>query len=416
MMRFAQDKLTSLTDRVALTDRVLGAFNKINKKQAVTALMAAGGASAALMGAAQADYAVDGGISLLEAKTAVAEEVHIFHNWVLMPIMTGISLFVLALLIWVVLRYNSKANPVPRKFSHNTLVEVLWTGIPILILLFISLFSFDLLYKEDVTPDGKQMIAKGGATDYVFANDFSERRMLKRPDHIEVFLSGAEGERKLAYRSDYKLDGLGDAEITVKLATPAPAGEEVIIRGGRSRVGPQKLFGLFGEDRSKIAMAPTLTLKVVGFQWGWTYSYPDYDDFEVNALMLPEDQTTPEKYRLAVDNPIVLPVGETIRVITTARDVIHSWAMPNFAVKIDAVPGRLNETWFNVEEEGVYYGQCSEICGIKHSFMPIELHIVSRPEFIKWVNEQRELNGLEPVEAPLAGSAPKVRAAALETK
>ena len=101
-----------------------------------------------------------------------------------------------------------------------------------------------------------------------------------------------------------------------------------------------KVLGLFGEDRSEIALAPTITLKVNGFQWGWTYSYPDFGDFEVSSLMLAEDQTTPELYRYAVDNPIYVPVGETIRVVTTASDVIHSWALPNFAIKIDAVPGR----------------------------------------------------------------------------
>ncbi len=408
MTRLAQDKMTSLKDAVS------GALS--NKKRALTAAAALGGAAAIFGAANAADYAVDGGISMVAAKSAVAEEVHIFHNWVLMPIMTGISLFVLALLLWVIVRYNSKANPVARKFSHNTLVEVLWTGIPIIILLFIALFSFDLLYKEDVTPDGKQVVAQGGASEYAFANDFTERRVVKRPDHIEVFLSGASGVRKLENRKDYKLDGLGDPEVLVTLTSPAPAGDEVIIRGGRSRVGPTKIFGLFGEDKSKIAMAPTLTLKVIGFQWGWTYAYPDFGDFEFNALMLEEDQTTPEKYRLAVDNPVVVPVGETIRVITAARDVIHSWALPNFAIKIDAVPGRLNETWFSAEEEGVYYGQCSEICGIKHSFMPIEVHAVSRPEFMKWVNEQRELNGMEPIAAGPAGGEAKTRTAALENK
>ena len=130
-------------------------------------LLAAATAATALAAPALANNPVDGGIAMLPAKSAVAQEVHVFHNWILMPIMTGISLFVLALLLWVIMRYNSKANPNPRKFSHNTLVEVLWTGIPILILLFIALFSFDLLYKEDVIPDGKQVVAEADGSQNV---------------------------------------------------------------------------------------------------------------------------------------------------------------------------------------------------------------------------------------------------------
>jgi cytochrome c oxidase subunit 2 len=140
-----------------------------------------------------------------------------------------------------------------------------------------------------------------------------------------------------------------------------------------------------------------MTLKVNGYQWGWTYSYPDYGDFEFSSNMAAEDQTTPDRYRFEVDNRVVVPVGETIRVTTTARDVIHSWALPNFAIKIDAVPGRINETWFRAEREGVYYGQCSEICGVRHSFMPIAVEVVSRPAFEAWVDGQRALAGLDPM-------------------
>src|SRR5690606_37062361 len=110
-----------------------------------------------------------------------------------------------------------------------------------------------------------------------------------------------------------------------------------------------------------------------------------------------EDQTTPDKYRFEVDNRVILPVGETIRVTTTAKDVIHSWALPNFAVKIDAVPGRINETWIRAEREGVYYGQCSEICGVRHSYMPIAVEFVSRPAFEAWIDGQRAVAGLDPM-------------------
>jgi cytochrome c oxidase subunit 2 len=148
-----------------------------------------------------------------------------------------------------------------------------------------------------------------------------------------------------------------------------------------------------------------MTLKVTGRQWGWTYSYPDFGDFDFLSDMLPKEQTTPELYLLAVDNPVYIPVGETIRITTTASDVIHSFALPNFAVKIDAIPGRFNETWIKADKPGVYYGQCSEICGIRHAYMPIEVRAVSRPEFEAWVDAQRELNGMEPMFAPIAATA-----------
>jgi cytochrome c oxidase subunit 2 len=348
---------------------------------------------------APANGPVDGGIAMIRANSALAEEVHWFHNLVLMPIITSISLFVLALLLWVIVRYNAKANPTPQKFSHNTMVEVLWTGIPILILLAIALPSFELLYKEDIQPDGKQVVAEGdgSATTFTFANDFPERRMLKHHDHLRVTLASGAGERLLKPRADYSVDGFGEPEIKVTLKTPPARGERVVIQGGRSLVGPSKLLGLIGESRKEIAMAPSVTLKVTGFQWGWTYSYPDFGDFEFSAIPLTEEQTTPELYLFAVDNHVVVPVGETVRVVTNARDVIHSWAMPAFAIKIDAVPGRNNETWFKADREGVFYGQCSEICGVKHSMMPIAVEVVSRPEFEAWVNSQRVAAGMAPM-------------------
>lgn len=355
-------------------------------KHLISGLLASGTlASASALAQAEQTPA---GIAMLPANSAVAEEVHFFHNIVLMPIITGISLFVLALLIWVIVRYNAKANPVPRKFSHNTLVEILWTGIPILILLVISLFSFDLLYKEDVTPDGKQVIARGdGQTvDFVFPNEFADGRTVARPQHLQVFVDTGSGSTKLKYRDDYNLRGLGEAKVVVAFDNPPARGTSVTIRGGRSLVG-------VGEK--EIAMAPSMTIKAVGRQWGWNYSYPDFGDFEFLSDMATRENATPETYLLEVTNRIVVPVGETIRITTTATDVIHSWAMPAFAVKIDAVPGRINETWFNADREGVFYGQCSEICGIRHSFMPIAVEVVSRPEFEAWVDSQRALAGMD---------------------
>ena len=353
--------------------------------------------------AASAAYALPepGGIDMQPAASALAEEVHFFHNGILMPIMTGISLLVLALLIWVMVRYNSKSNPVAKKFSHNTLVEVIWTGIPILILLIIALPSFELLFKEGVTPDGKQVVARGdGQTlDFVFPNDFPESRMVKRADHLQVIVDTGAERRTLKHRKDFSVDGWGESDLVVSLTEPAPRGSSVILRGGRStqNVTDCPMAKRYIDACEKeIVLAPTMTLKVTGRQWGWNYAYPDFGDFEFLSDMAPEDQTTPELYRLEVDNRVVVPVGETVRVTTTASDVIHSWALPNFALKIDAVPGRFNETWFRAEEEGVYYGQCSEICGIRHAFMPIAVEVVSRPKFEAWVDSQRALAGLEP--------------------
>jgi cytochrome c oxidase subunit 2 len=204
-----------------------------------------------------------------------------------------------------------------------------------------------------------------------------------------VYLENASGRQKLQHREDYRLAGLGELDVVVQFETPPSAGDNIVIRGGRSSVGRG--------ERQHIAMAPTVTIKAVGRQWGWNYSYPDFGDFEFLSDLLPEDQATPETWLLDVDNRVVVPVGETIRVTTTATDVIHSWAMPAFAVKIDAVPGRINETWFAADREGVYYGQCSEICGIRHAYMPIAVEVVSRAEFETWVDGQRALAGLEPM-------------------
>ncbi|WDI33089.1 cytochrome c oxidase subunit II transmembrane domain-containing protein [Hyphococcus flavus] len=362
------------------------------------------GLSGFIMLAATNAYALpeDKGISMLPAGSALAEEVHFFHNGILMPIMTVISLFVLALLLWVIVRYNAKANPEPRKFSHNTLIEIIWTGVPIIILLIIALPSFELLFKEDVVPDGKQVVARGdGQTvDFVFPNDFVESRMVRRADHLQVILDDGVEQTTLKNRRDFRVQGWGERDLVVSLNEPAPAGASVILRGGRStqNVTDCPMSKRYIDACEKeVVLAPTMTLKVNGYQWNWQYSYPDFGDFDFFSNMLTEDQTTPELYRFEVDNRVVVPVGETIRVTTTANDVIHAWALPSFAIKIDAVPGRINETWFRPEREGVYYGQCSEICGVKHSFMPIAVEVVSRPEFEAWVDEQRELIGLEPM-------------------
>ncbi len=346
----------------------------------------------------EADMPDPTGTGLRRAVTPVAEEIHHFYEYILLPMKLLISFFVLGLIIWIVVRYNKYANPVPRRFSHNTLVEVVWTLVPVFILLIIAIPSFDLLYLEDTMPDGQRVLYEPGGDTFLFENDFPESRMVNENRHIEVTrIDTRTGDRVLLESDDYEIEGFGEPELTVRLAQALPADYQVEVIGGRSRVGRKPILGLFGEDRSRIVPAPTMTIKATGYQWGWAYSYPDFGDFEFDALMAAPDTVPSELYRLAATNEVVVPAGETVRVITTGRDVIHSWAMPAFGVKIDSIPGRLNETWFYTEEEGSYYGQCSELCGKDHAFMPIEVSVVSRPEFEAWVDEQREFNGLEPL-------------------
>lgn len=236
----------------------------------------------------------DGLFGLQDQVTPTGREAHWFHNQILLPLITAISLLVLALLVWVVIRYRRARNPTPSRTSHNTFIEVVWTLVPVLILLAIAIPSIRLLAAQ------------------------------------------------------YK---------------PAPEG--------------------------------AITLKAIGNQWFWSYEYPDNGDIQITANMLKEQSQVGagERYRtdadgprlLATDNRIVLPVGVPIRLITTATDVIHSWAVPAFYIKLDAVPGRLNETTFTIEREGVYYGQCSELCGARHAFMPITVEAVSPAEFARWV-------------------------------
>ncbi|MEG0818312.1 MAG: cytochrome c oxidase subunit II [Brevundimonas sp.] len=224
-----------------------------------------------------------GAIDLQPAASPLKHEAIFFHDVVLMPIITVITLLVLGLLIWIAIRYNKKANPVPAKWSHNTVIEIIWTVVPVLILVGISLFSFRLLFAYHDMPD------------------------------------------------------------------------------------------------------PDLTVKVTGNQWNWAYEYPDQGVAEYISNMTPEDKAPAHLYRLAADEPMVVPVGKTVRLLVTASDVIHAVALPAFGLKTDAVPGRVNETWFNAEKTGIYYGQCSELCGVDHAFMPMQINVVTEAEFAAWV-------------------------------
>ena len=221
--------------------------------------------------------------TLQESATPVMDNIHWFHNFLLILI-TAITLFVLALLITVVVKFNARANPVPSRTTHNTMIEVAWTLIPVLILVAVAVPSFRLLFLQLDLP---------------------------------------------------KAD---------------------------------------------------LTVKATGKQWYWSYSYPDNGKFEFDSLLVQDKKPR----LLGVDNEMVVPVNKVIRVQTTGADVIHAFAVPAFGIKIDSIPGRLNETWFKATKTGMFYGQCSELCGKDHAFMPIAVRVVEEQEFASWVEAAKK--------------------------
>jgi cytochrome c oxidase subunit 2 len=257
-------------------------------KKRLAVLAAAGGTSVIGAAAAMAAQPTPWQIGFQPAASPVMAEITGFHN-LLLWIIFVIAIFVMLLLLYVFVRFNAKANPTPSKTTHNTLIEVVWTVVPIMILVAIAIPSFKLLYFMDRTTEAE------------------------------------------------------------------------------------------------------LTLKAIGHQWYWSYEYPDHDDLTFDAVMKGEDELEDGEPRLlATDNRVVLPVDTNIRLLITADDVLHSWAVPAFGVKTDAVPGRLNETWVRIEREGTYYGQCSELCGINHGFMPIAVEAVSKEAFAAWVEKAKE--------------------------
>src|SRR5579863_9737506 len=224
------------------------------------------------------------------AASPVMERIETFHTE-LVWIIVAVCLFVLALLVWIVVKYRAGANPVPSKVHHNTLLEVAWTLIPVIILVFIAVPSFRLLYFEAVLPK------------------------------------------------------------------------------------------------------PDVTIKAIGKQWFWTYEYPGAQaGFTYDSLGLSDaDAAKAGKPRLlGVDNPIYVPVNKVIQIDTAGADVIHSWAMPQMGVKMDAVPGRINHTWFKATQMGTFYGQCSELCGVRHAFMPIEVKVVSEADYEAWLAQAKK--------------------------
>ncbi|MGZ5911926.1 MAG: cytochrome c oxidase subunit II, partial [Reyranella sp.] len=244
------------------------------------------------------------------AYTPVMEKVASLND-LLLVIISLISLFVLVLLLYAMWRFHASRNPVPTTTTHNTFIEIAWTVLPILILVFIAIPSFRLLYYGDK------------ATDAAF------------------------------------------------------------------------------------------TVKVTGHQWYWSYDYPDQGNFSIESRILSEADRVKQKPEmprlLAVDEEMVIPKGTTVRIIGTAADSMHGWTVPGFGIKKTVIPGRLNEGWINVRDEGYYFGQCSQICGQNHSFMPIAIRVVSKPEFDKWVEQKKKSAGLLPATGLASANPPANR-------
>jgi cytochrome c oxidase subunit II len=255
----------------------MGRIGKLGTMAAVIA------GSVAVGGPAMAEQAVDWQIGMQAAATPVREHIDALNSE-LSIIITLITVFVLGLLAYVIIRFNAKRHPVPTQTSHNSLLELIWTAVPVLILLAIAIPSFKLMYYMDRTPK------------------------------------------------------------------------------------------------------PDMTLKITGHQWYWTYEYPDSKlQFDSNVLSDDQDKKAGEPRMLGVDNPVVVPVGAVVRVLVTSTDVIHSWFMPALGVQEYAVIGRTNYAWMQIDRAGTYYGECNQICGVNHPFMPIEVKAVSKDDFNTWL-------------------------------
>ena len=228
-----------------------------------------------------------------QSATPIMEQITWFHDFLLV-IITLITVFVLALLLIVIVKFNARANPIPSKTTHNALIEVVWTVVPVIILVAIAIPSFRLLFAQLTIPP---------------------------------------------------------AEVTIK---------------------------------------------ATGKQWFWTYDYPD-NGFSFDSLMVQDKDLKPGQPRLlAVDNEVVVPVNKVIRVQVIGADVIHAFAVPPFGIKVDAIPGRLNETWFRATREGVYYGQCSELCGKDHAYMPITVRVVNDADYAAWLDKAKKQFAYKP--------------------
>ena len=270
--------------------RVTGLLSKKWAARALLVLMLAVLVTAGWTALAWAEGPQPWQLGMQPPATPVKDRLNAFHNELLVIIFL-ISGFVMALLLYVIVRFNHRRNPVPSRTSHNTVIEMLWTIIPVLILVMIAIPSFKLMYYMDRVPN------------------------------------------------------------------------------------------------------PDMTIKVTGHQWYWSYEYPDQKGLAFDSNIIQQADLKPGQLRLLdVNNPLVVPIHTNIRVLVTSTDVIHSWFIPSFGVQEYAVIGRVNESWFNVEREGAYYGECNQICGMNHSQMPISVHAVSPDDFKTWVDELKAKN------------------------
>jgi cytochrome c oxidase subunit 2 len=244
--------------------------------------------AAAGQGIAAEGHPVPWQLGMQTAVTPIAEQMHGFHSFLLI-IITTITLLVLGLMVFVMIRYNERANPKPSRTTHNTVLEVVWTAVPVLVLIVIAIPSFRLLFAQYDYPEAD------------------------------------------------------------------------------------------------------LTIKATGNQWYWSYEYPDQDNLKFDSIMLEVDELKPGQPRLlTVDNEVVVPVNKTVHVLVTASDVLHNWTVPSFGVKVDAVPGRVLKTWFRATKTGTFHGQCSELCGQRHAFMPITVRVVSEAEYDAWLGQAKQ--------------------------
>jgi cytochrome c oxidase subunit II len=252
---------------------------------ALPAMIAASNVMAQVVGAPK-----PGGIGFLPPVTAVAEDMFWFHDWILLPVIIGISLLVLTLIVYIVWRFNETANPAPSRRTHNGALEIAWTVLPALVLVIIAVPSFRLLAQQLIIP------------------------------------------------------------------------------------------------------APDLTLKVTASQWHWNYGYPKSEGgFAFDSLYVEDKDLKPGQPRIiTADHQLVVPINKVIELDVVSEDVIHSFSVPSFGIKIDAIPGRLNKAWFKADHEGMFYGQCSNICGIDHAFMPINVRVLSQPDYEAWLAEAKK--------------------------
>ena len=293
---------------------------------------------------ALADRPHDWELNLQKAASPVMEKVHSFHS-LLLYIIFGVVAFVMVLLLWVMIRYNARANPTPSKTTHNTMIEVVWTVVPILILVVIAVPSFRLLYFANKAPAENDAKGETGAV-------------------ITIKAQGHQWYWTYVYEASYQVNGKGFA--VKKDGKPVDA-----LKGAHFKFD-SRIACIGSGDKS------------------------DTDSCEAFAKA---NGRKPIRL-LDVDNPIVVPVNTTIRVLVQGMDVIHSFAIPSMGFKVDAIPGRTNETWIKVERVGWYYGQCSELCGTNHGFMPIALKVVTRDQYNKWLAAAKANPDFEKVEEP----------------